>query len=185
MKVMCIIGVGCTGKSTYCKKLLDDYSKSKKPRPLLLQLGVFFRTVFGPDFFKTLDNPSVPAITENWVRSNVDMCITTAYQLNAGKPLVEHRDVIIDGVPRNPGQVYWLLLSSAINRHHIPLEIKALYAAEETIEIRIAARKELNPNEAELIDERQRKDVAMHQSVLKALGEGELKGVFTFEEINY
>lgn len=185
MKVICVIGVGCTGKSTYCKKLLDDYAKAGKARPLLLQLGPFFRVVFGPDFFKTLDNPAAPAVTEHWVRNNVDKIIEMAYQLNSGKPEMECRDVILDAVPRNVGQLHWLVLSSAIASHSIPLEIKTMYVAEEVLETRMRARRELDPAGAGLTDERAKKDLALHKEVLRAMADARINQKFSFEEVNY
>ena len=169
--MICILGVGCVGKSTYCKKLLDDYKLDGKPRPILLQLGEFFRTVYGPDFFKTLDNPAAPEVTEHWVRSNVNFAIQTCYNLShpCGFKIMADRDIILDAVPRTPAQFHWLMLSSTVSARNIPVEMRFLYVAEKVLEERQAERRTLNPKETGLLDARVEKDLALHKNVVSAV----------------
>jgi len=189
MKIISVLGVGCTGKSTYCRKLLDNYEKDGKPRPLLLQLGAFFRTLYGPDFFKTLDNPAAPEVTEHWVRNNVSMAIQSCYDLShQGFGVNNDRDLILDAVPRTKEQFHWLMLSSPASRHNIPVEMRFLYVADEVLEKRLAERVKLNPEEKDLIFVRANKDLALHKGVVdevaKAIREETYPGLTTKEE-NY
>lgn len=191
MKIISVLGVGCVGKSTYCKKLLDDYKKEGKPRPLLLQLGAFFRTVYGPEFFNTLDNPAAPAITEHWVRNNVSTAIQSCYDLShRGFSVNEDRDLIIDAVPRTKDQFHWLMLSSPAADKNISVEIHFLYVAEEVLEQRIAKRKALalNPEESSMIDVRVGKDLSLHKSVVDEVAKAVREGTYpklTTMEIDY
>lgn len=189
MKIVSVLGVGCVGKSTYCKKLLDDYKKEGKPRPLLLQLGAFFRTVYGPDFFNTLDNPAAPAVTEHWVRNNVSMAIQSCYDLgHRGFSVNEDRDLILDAVPRTKDQFHWLMLSSPAGVKNIPIEIHFLYVAGEILEQRTAERRAKNPEESDMIDIRASKDLALHKSVVDEVAKAVREGTYpklTTMEINY
>lgn len=189
MKVICMLGVGCVGKSTYCQKLLDDYEQEGKTRPLLLQLGAFFRTLYGPEFFKTLDNPAAPTVTEHWVRNNVSMAIRTCYDLShQGFGVNTDRDLIIDGVPRTKDQFHWLMLSSPAGIKHIPIEMRFLYAADEVVEERLRERMRLNPEEVNLIAIRATKDLALHKSVVEEVAKAIYEETYpnlTTKEVNY
>jgi adenylate kinase family enzyme len=189
MKIICVLGVGCVGKSTYCRKLLDDYKAAGKQRPLLLQLGTFFRTLYGPDFFKTLDNPTAPEVTEHWVRNNVSMAIQTCYELShQGFDIQSDRDLVIDAVPRTKDQFNWLMLSSPAGVKDIPVEIHFLYIADEVLERRIDERNKLHPDEVALTNARMKKDLALHkgvvEEVIKAINEKKYP-LLTMKEINY
>lgn len=157
MRVMCILGVGCAGKSTYCDSLLEQYNINRQPRPILLQPGKFFRRTFGPDFFKNLDSPGAPAATESWVRNMVHHAIT------AGKDY--GRDVILDGFPRTPGQFHWLMNSSVVATTSIPVKMFLLQIAEGALDTRISKRKEEYPDEVGLTDERIRKDAGLYANM--------------------
>ena len=189
MKIISVLGVGCVGKSTYCQKLLDDCEMEGKPRPLLLQLGAFFRTVYGPEFFKTIDNPAAPEVTEHWVRNNVSMAIQSCYDLcHQGFGVNADRDLILDAVPRTTDQFHWLMLSSPASDKHIPVEIHFLYVADEVLEKRFSERLALKPAEAGLTKARMEKDLALHRGVVdevaKAIRE-ETYPSLTSREINY
>ena len=95
--VIGVCGLGCVGKTHYCNKLLDDYRREEKPRPVVLSLGAFFRTTLGPCFFMNLDNPGAPAATEHWVRNMVWFAIETAR--------TNECDCILDGFPRTKLQL--------------------------------------------------------------------------------
>lgn len=189
MKIICVLGVGCAGKSTYCKKLLDDYEAVNKPRPLLLQLGTFFRTVYGPEFFKTLDNPTAPVVIEHWVRNNVSMVINMCYDLSHRDFGVNNdRDLILDAFPRTKDQFHWLMLSSPAGVKNIPVEMCFLYVADEVLKHRIAERKKLNIEEADMIDARAAKDLALHGGVVSEVNKamlGETYSTLTTVEIGY
>jgi len=189
MKIICVLGVGCVGKSTYCRKLLDDYKAKCKPRPLLLQLGSFFRTVYGSEFFKTLDNPAAPEVTEHWVRNNVSMAIQSCYDLShRGFGVNADRDLILDAVPRTKDQFHWLMLSSPAANNNIPVEIYFLYVADEVLEKRFAERLALKPDEADLTKARMEKDLALHKSVVSEIMEAirnETYPKLTMKEVNY
>lgn len=165
MKVICVCGVGCSGKSYHCRKLLTEYELDRKPRPILLQQGEFFRVAFGPDFFKELDNPTAPTVVEHWVRNMVYFAINIGHELD--------RDVILDGFPRTPNQFDWLMLSSPVSNRHPKVEIRFIWPAESVLESRIEERRIKNPEEADLIGVRLVKDASLlsnlHSVVDKAI----------------
>ena len=77
MRIICILGVAGVGKSTYCKELLKE--RVDGPRPILLQMGKFFRETLGPEFFRDLDNPGAPEQTNHWVKRMVHNAVTLGY----------------------------------------------------------------------------------------------------------
>lgn len=157
-KVICVVGVGCVGKSTYCKNLV----KGSKPRPVLLQAGRFFREAIGPTFFAELDNPAAPAQTESWVRNMVWHAIEFAHW--------HGRDVIIDAFPRTPDQFHWLMLSSPVSAHPLPVEIHTLFTSEGVLDQRLAARRvESSEEDLVLFEARVLKDAALMHGLTSAI----------------
>lgn len=167
-KIICVLGVTCTGKSRYCEDLRDSYrgeSDDDRPLPLLLQMGRFFRNTIGPDFFVELDSPAAPHATECWVRNMVYNAQTFAF--NYG------RDLIIDGFPRTSEQFDWLMLSSLAADKQFPVEIVHLTVAEGVFQSRMGARAAKEPKQAALLEVRAKKDVALltrvHNSIKEAI----------------
>jgi len=153
MKVICVCGVGCSGKSTYCDKLGAKILEESGIRPVILQPGIFFRSTLGPDFFEVLDNPTAPVVTENWVRNMVWQATNLAYNYK--------RDLIIDGFPRTLEQFYWLMDSSFVSSYRLPVEMHFLWVSEGVLADRIMARKMAEPEQVELIDKRMTKDASL------------------------
>lgn len=158
-----VLGVTCSGKSTYCEKLRNEYVESGKTEPVLLQMGRFFRDTIGSDFFVELDNPAAPDATECWVRNMVWNAQTFAYNYA--------RDVIVDGFPRTPEQFDWLMLSSLVSSKDSPVEIVYVTVPEGTIADRINKRRSMFPKAADLLAARVKKDAAMMSRVYSAITE--------------
>lgn len=171
MKIQCIIGVGGVGKTTYCDQLVANAEAKGQPRPFLLKIGHFFREFFGPNFFTPLDNPTAPAITEFWVREMVDKAIQTVYEISASKDfgVLYGETLLIDGFPRTREQIHWLMLSSFASTRSIPVHITALYVSDEVHNERLNKRKMENPMEADLVEKRATKDVALLIGVTQEL----------------
>lgn len=159
--VICVCGVGCVGKSTYCDQLLERYQVERKLRPILLRPGKFFREVFGPDFFVKLDNPGAPAATEHWVRNLAYQAIQAGYDYD--------RDIILDGFPRTDRQFDWLMLSSLVATKRLGVEIRFLWTTEGALNMRIAKKREDEPDAADLLDVRVLKDAALLSSLHQAV----------------
>lgn len=163
-----VIGVTCSGKSTYCEGLRQSYTERGEKEPVLLQMGRFFRETIGSDFFVELDNPAAPDATECWVRNMVWNAQTFAY--NYG------RDVVVDGFPRTPAQFDWLMLSSLISSKNGPVEIVYITVPEGMIADRVNKRRRLLPKAANLLEIRVKKDAAMMAGVYSAITEAVSKG---------
>lgn len=177
---ICVLGVTCSGKSTYCQELRDGYVRDNKPLPVLLQMGRFFRNTIGPGFFAELENPAAPDATECWVRNMVYNAQTFAFNYD--------RDLIIDGFPRTPEQFDWLMLSSLVSSKNQPVKIVSVSVSKDTIEHNINTRKTQNPEQVDLdlLVARVKKDAAMMSRVHNAITEAALKNQYpnlTFEEV--
>ena len=167
MKVICVLGVGCVGKSTYCRKLLKNYAINGRPRPVLLQLGAFFRATLGPDFFTKFNNPSAPAETEPWVRNCVHNAMSIAWNSSIKNKV--DVDVILDGFPRTKEQLQWLMLSSHVSKKDVEVEVHILYADEVELEIRQRKRISENPDESKLMAERIKSDYSLFTTMNEEL----------------
>lgn len=147
MKIICVNGVTCSGKSTHCVALADELEKLDIPegsafkgRPFVLSPGMIFRRFFGPGFFETLADPIAPQATEAWVRSLVSKAVEQAY--------LYKRSLILDGFPRTKEQVQWLLNSCIATTHPYNAEFhfQFLFPNEDQINERITMRS-ANPGE--------------------------------------
>ena len=167
MKVICVLGVGCVGKSIYCRKLLKNYVSAGRPRPVLLQLGAFFRATLGPDFFTKLDCPTAPVEIEPWVKNCVHNAMSLAWN-NSVKNKVD-TDMILDGFPRTKEQLQWLMLSSWVSKHSIDVEVHILYTDEVELEIRQRKRISENPDESKLMAERIKSDYSLFTTMNEEL----------------
>jgi len=169
MTNICVLGVTCSGKSTYCEKLKDDYADRDRPRPILLRMGRFFRDTIGPDFFAELDSPAAPDATEMWVRNMVWNAQTFAYNYK--------RDIIIDGFPRTKEQFEWFMLSSLVGSKNSPVEIVYLSVAEGVLESRINRRRVdcVSSASMRLLDARVKKDAALMMQVHDAIQKSKYK----------
>lgn len=157
MKLICVCGVGCSGKSYHVDEILKEYKEQEKPRPLVLKLGEFFRIVFGVDFFVHLDNPSAPAETEHWVRNLVSIIIDNGVSYS--------RDVILDGFPRTTLQFEWLIYSSPASKFQPDIEVVFILPPEGILDDRIKERIIFDPDGYELIEARIIKDGALLHGV--------------------
>jgi len=179
-KVIGVCGLGCVGKTHYCRQLLRDYKEKKWPRPIVLSLGKFFRETLGPNFFVHLDSPAAPAVTEHWVHNMVYFSIDMAYTHGC--------DVILDGFPRTALQLEWLLLSSSASKYNLPITLRFLSTfSKEEYSHRVDLRcKESNLDETELLGKRLSKDAALLSGLLTAakrtVGN---KNYLEIEEIEY
>jgi len=95
MRCICVIGPTGAGKTTYCGKIHEHGGV-----PALF-LGKLCRSKFGEASMARAENPVTPDISEQFVRSSVSEFI----QFQKAKNI---ESVIIDGFPRNPGQVDFL-----------------------------------------------------------------------------
>ena len=152
MKVICVLGVTCSGKTTYIKNLLETEYKDKK-RPVTLHHGKFFRETLGPETFSGLSEPDAPEMTERWVRNMITHASEIAY--------FNDRDLIIDGFPRTVVQVDWLLLSSMVSIRSLPVEFRFIWPDEEILKERINKRIESDPDGLALLSRRIEIDATM------------------------
>lgn len=181
-KIIGVCGLGCIGKTYYCKNLLQTYEDDGKPRPVMLSLGAFFRETLGPAFFVHLDNPAAPAMTEHWVRNMVYFSIEMA---------CHHKcDVIFDGFPRTDLQLEWLLLSSPASKRDLPVSLRLLYlkgqcAYDRRVRLRLLESK--SESETSLIKERLLKDAALLSGLITKAKEmaAENKYYLDVEEVEY
>jgi len=155
MKVICVLGVHGSGKTTYCENLIKAYEQAGGPRPFFVPVGRIARDVFGAEFFVQLKENSVaPEIIEHWVRYLISFAVLLSAQ-------TDRRAVILDGFPRKKEQFHWLMLSSPVSEWADVVEIIFLNTNEDEIVARHARRKLEYPGEAKLDDRRMMEDALL------------------------
>jgi len=138
IKMICLVGVACTGKTTYMNGIagLNDKYETEKwyggKRPATLSVGDIFRDTLGSEFFKDLPRPYAPDITANMVKQLVHEFVHISYETGIG--------VIVDGFPRTKEQLEWLMNSSYVSMRPVDVEIRFLYANEDDLIHRRAER---------------------------------------------
>jgi len=155
MKVICVLGVHGSGKTTHCENLIKTHEQAGGPRPFFVPVGRIARDVFGAEFFAQLkENSAAPEIIEHWVRYLISFVVLLSAQ-------TDHRVVILDGFPRKKEQFHWLMLSSPVSDWANVVEMRFLNTDKDEIAARHARRKLERPGEAELDDRRMMEDALL------------------------
>lgn len=153
MDVICVLGVGCVGKSTYCKSLCNEIGNGE-PKSILLQPGKVLREALGESFFLQFAESGSPEATDRWVKS----LFTDAVIL--GMEYKMH--LVVDGFPRNERQIIWMLTSSMAQNYNVKFDFRFLHCNADVLHERIESRIKTHSNpevEKQLIQRRNQYEV--------------------------
>lgn len=106
MKVICIIGGVCSGKSSR----VHEHMCTLPGRPIKAAPGEMLRASIGTECMKTADNPNAP-------EGKINKLVLSYCKHLLGLAVEQDRDIVFDGFPRTEGQAacLWAWLADAAN----------------------------------------------------------------------